>query len=280
VTAWTPPVALTIAGSDSSGGAGIQADLRTFAALGVFGTSALTAVTAQNTVGVRRVDTLPAEAVTAQIVAVLDDLPVAAAKTGMLADEGIVDAVADLADAGRLPSLVVDPVMVASSGAVLASDDVVRAYRRRLLRCATVVTPNLPEAAKLAGATGTDATDQTVLARILGERFGVTVVVKGGHAQSSQCADVVWHDGAIEVLERPRLATVNTHGSGCSFAAAIAARLAAGSGVLDAIADAGRFVHAALQGGAGWALGAGPGPLDHFGWSTAAVGAGATTGDP
>lgn len=268
MTGRTPPVALTIAGSDSGGGAGIQADLHTFAAFGVFGTTAVTAVTAQNTTGVRRVDPLPAEAVRAQVLAVLDDLPVAAVKTGMLAEPAIVDAVVDLAAAGRLPNLVVDPVMVASSGAVLASDSVVDAYRGRLLRLAAVVTPNMPEAAVLAGATGAAAADQAAMARTIGERTGTTVVVKGGHADGQRCADVVWHAGELRALERPRVATGNTHGSGCTFAAAVAAALARGAGVLDALEAAGEFVHAALRGGAGWVLGAGPGPLDHFGWSS------------
>ncbi|HET9058424.1 MAG TPA: bifunctional hydroxymethylpyrimidine kinase/phosphomethylpyrimidine kinase [Acidimicrobiales bacterium] len=272
MTGRTPNVALTIAGSDSGGGAGVQADLRTFAALGVFGTTAITAVTAQNTTGVYRVDALPAEAVTAQILAVLDDLPVSAVKTGMLADAGTVEAVADLAAAGKLPGLVVDPVMVASSGAVLASKSVVSAYRDRLLSLAKVVTPNVPEAAALVGATGGDALDQSALARMLGELTGTTVVVKGGHATGLRCADVVWHQGEIETFERPRVATRNTHGSGCTLAAAITARLATGTPVLEAIKAAGDFVQAALLGASGWALGAGPGPLDHFGWSTGPVG--------
>ncbi|MST33943.1 bifunctional hydroxymethylpyrimidine kinase/phosphomethylpyrimidine kinase [Acidimicrobiaceae bacterium USS-CC1] len=274
MTSRTPPVVLSIAGSDSGGGAGIQADLRTFAALCVFGTTAVTAVTAQNTTGVRRVDVLPPEAVTAQVMAVLDDLPVAAVKTGMLADAGTVDAVAGMAAAERLPNLVVDPVMVASSGAVLASDDVVAAYRRRLLHLATVVTPNVAEAAVLADVTGAAAADQTVLARILGERTGATVVVTGGHAGGPRCADVVWHAGEIQVLARPRLATGNTHGSGCTFAAAVTAGLATGAGVLEAVQAAGEFVHAALRSGSSWRLGAGPGPLDHFGWSRPEVGTG------
>lgn len=265
----TPPVALTIAGSDSSGGAGIQADLHTFAALGVFGATAITAVTAQNTTGVHRVDTLSADAVVAQVLAVLDDLPVAAVKTGMLADPRIVDALVDLAAEGRLPNLVVDPVMVASSGAVLASEGVISAYRQRLLRRATLVTPNIPEAAVLAGATGPDATDQFALARVIGEQAGVTVVVKGGHADGPYAQDVVWHDGSIRAFGRPRVTTENTHGSGCTFAAAVTAHLSGGRGVLPAIQAAGDFVHDALLGSSRWRLGAGPGPLDHFGWSNA-----------
>lgn len=262
-----PLVALTIAGSDSGGGAGIQADLRTFAALGVFGTTAITAVTAQNTTGVRAVHALPPGAVIEQIEAVLDDLAVAGVKTGMLADARTVRAVAELARSGRLPHLVVDPVMVASSGAVLASDETVAAYREVLLPLAQVVTPNVPEAAALAGCRPADA-DQAVLARILGEASGVTVVVKGGHSGGRHADDVVWHDGRTVRYSRPRICTTNTHGSGCSFAAAVAVGLARGDGVEQAIAGAGEFVHRAMQGAVGWQLGAGPGPLDHFGWGS------------
>ncbi len=278
MTGPTPRVTLTIAGSDSKGGAGIQADLGTFAPLGVFETTAITAVTAQNTTAVRRVDTLAADAVTAQVLAVPDDLPVAAVKTGMLAAPGIVAAVAGLAADGLLPNLVVDPVMVASSGAVLASKGVTGAYRRRILRLATVVTPNVPDAAVLANATGADATDQHTLACIISERTGVTIVVKGGHADGPHCWDAVWHAGEIQVLERPRLATGNTHGSGCTFAAAVAAHLSGGTDVLAAIEAAGDFVHAALRGRVRWRLGAGPGPLGHFGWSTGTVTSTSQTG--
>jgi hydroxymethylpyrimidine/phosphomethylpyrimidine kinase len=271
VTRGQPPVALTIAGSDSGGGAGIQADLRTFAALGVFGTTAITAVTAQNSTGVRRVDTLPPAAVVAQVEAVLDDLPVAAVKTGMLGAAATVEAVADLAVAGRLPHLVVDPVMVASSGAVLAPPEVIGAYHQRLLRLATVITPNLPEAAVLVGADrpggAAQGTEQERLARLLGERTGTAVVVKGGHAGGERVRDVMWRDGRVEVLERPRIATGNTHGSGCTFAAALAAHLGQGRDLAAAVAAAGDFVQAALAGARTWRLGKGPGPLDHFGWS-------------
>ncbi len=266
MTSFTPPVAMTIAGSDSSGGAGIQADLRTFAALGVFGTTAITAVTAQNTTDVRRVDALPAAAVTSQVEAVLDDFAVAAVKTGMLAEDRIVGAVVALAAAGRLPNLVVDPVMVASSGAVLASKAAVAAYRDHLLPLAVVVTPNLPEAAVLAGVSGRDRGDQELLARTLGQWTGAAVVVKGGHAGGDRAVDVVWHDGKMCCFDRPRVATVNTHGSGCTFAAAVAGRLARGDSVLEAVEAAGDFVHRALAAAAGWRLGTGPGPLDHFGW--------------
>lgn len=266
--AGSPLVVLSIAGSDSGGGAGIQADLRTFAALGVFGTTAVTAVTAQNTVGVRSVHVLPSHAVVEQIEAVLDDVPVAAVKTGMLADARTVRAVADLARAGRLPNLVVDPVMVASSGAILASEEAVDDYRAALLPLAQVVTPNVPEAVVLAGRRLASA-DQACLARVIGEASGAAVVVKGGHGHGEQVEDVLWHRGRTARFARARVPTVNTHGSGCSFAAAVAVGLARGDGIEHAVVGAGEFVHRAIQGAAGWRLGAGPGPLDHFGWGSA-----------
>lgn len=264
---FAPPVAMTVAGSDSGGGAGIQADLRTFAALGVFGTSAITAVTAQNTTGVRRIDVLPALAVSSQIEAILDDLPVAAVKTGMLATVATIRAVVALAAAGRLPNLVVDPVMVTSSGAALVSDAVVAAYHDQLLPFASVITPNLREAAVLSGLDSTAGDDQEQLARTIGERTNATVVVKGGHARGDRAIDVVWHYGQLYFFDRPRLVTINTHGSGCTFAAALAAGLTHGDSILDAVQAAGDFVHSAIAAGANWHLGAGPGPLGHFSWA-------------
>lgn len=264
-----PPVAMTIAGSDSGGGAGIQADLRTFAALGVFGTSVVTAVTAQNTKEVRSIHVVPAEEVTSQAEAVLDDLPVAAVKTGMLADAGIVAAVAALADRGRLPHLVVDPVLVASSGAVLASEGAIHAYLTELLPRAQVVTPNLLEAGVLVGAELATLADQREAARQLGAATGAAVVVKGGHPvrDVDEALDVVWNGRALHEIRRSRLASRNTHGSGCSFAAAVAAGLARGHELLAAVEAAGEFVHRAIADASEWQLGAGPGPLDHFGWN-------------
>ncbi|MHB1535712.1 MAG: bifunctional hydroxymethylpyrimidine kinase/phosphomethylpyrimidine kinase [Acidimicrobiales bacterium] len=263
----TPPVALTIAGSDSGGGAGIQADLKTFAALGVFGTSAVTAITAQNTVEVRAVHALPAELVTAQVRAVLDDLPVVAVKTGMLADERIVAAVADLAAAGLLANLVVDPVLVASSGAALATPATAAVYLSRLFPRAAVITPNLLEAGVLVGATLATLDDQRRAARQLGEDSGAVVVVKGGHPAAGcgdDAVDVVYDGAAVVELRRPRVDTANTHGSGCTFAAAVAAGLAHSMTPLEAISAANAFVHRAIAGGAVWRLGGGHGPLDHF----------------
>jgi hydroxymethylpyrimidine/phosphomethylpyrimidine kinase len=264
-----PPVALTIAGSDSGGGAGIQADLKTFAALKVFGTSAITALTAQNTVGVRGVHAVPADFVVAQIEAVLDDLPVASVKTGMLATAEIVHAVAKLAQAGRLPRLVVDPVMVASSGDRLLEPTAERRYVEELLPYASVVTPNLLEAQVLLDRPIATLAEQRNAAAELAALGPSTVVVKGGHAVSDtpgEAVDVVWHAGVVRELRMPRVDSPNNHGSGCSFAAAVAALLARGHPIDRAIADAKAFVWRAISGGAHWSLGTGHGPLDHFGW--------------
>jgi hydroxymethylpyrimidine kinase/phosphomethylpyrimidine kinase len=265
----TPPVALSIAGSDSGGGAGTQADLKTFAALAVHGASALTAVTAQNTAEVRGVVALEAAFVALQIETVLADLAVRSVKTGMLANRAIVDVVADLAAAGRLPQLVVDPVLVSSSGHALMEPDGVAAYLDRLLPHALVVTPNLREAAALTGRPVEALMSVDAMAaageaiRAGGARY---VVVKGGHLTES-AHDVVAGPEGITVLAGTRVVTSNDHGTGCSLSAAIAARLAQGDEVLDAIAAAKAFVARALAGGAGWRLGAGHGPIDHFGWS-------------
>jgi hydroxymethylpyrimidine/phosphomethylpyrimidine kinase len=264
-----PPVALTIAGSDSGGGAGIQADLKTFAALGVFGTSAVTALTAQNTVGVRGVHAVPAPFVVAQVEAVLDDLPVAAVKTGMLATAEIVQAVAALAGAGRLPRLVVDPVMVASSGDRLLEPAAERRYVEDLLPHASVVTPNLKEAEVMLGRPITTLADQRAAAADLATLGPSTVVVKGGHAVSDtpgEAVDVVWHRGEVRELRSPRIDTPNNHGSGCSFASAIAALLAKDQPLDYAVDAAKAFVWRAVSAGKAWSLGAGHGPLDHFGW--------------
>lgn len=266
----TPPVALTIAGSDSGGGAGIQADLSTFAALGVHGTSAITALTAQNTLGVRGVHVVPVESVLAQVQAVLDDLPVAAVKTGMLATAATVRAVAELAATGRLPHLVVDPVMVASSGDRLLEPAAEQLYREALLPYARVATPNLHEAEVLLGQSISTLAEQHEAARALGELGTATVVVKGGHAVSGACGvavDVVWDGARTYELRADRVDTDNTHGTGCTFASAIAAGLACGLEEPAALRAAKDYVSRAVAGAAAWHLGAGHGPVDHFGWT-------------
>lgn len=265
----TPPTALTIAGSDSGGGAGAQADLKAFAAMRVHGTSALTAVTAQNTTGVRGVLALDPAFVRLQVEAVLDDFDVRSVKTGMLANGGVVTEVACLAESGRLRNLVVDPVLVSSTGHPLLEPDGIAAYLERLLPRALVATPNLREAAVLGGTTvnALVSLDARVdVAEEIRGRGADWVVVKGGHLTES-ADDVVVGPEGITVLPSPRVETGNDHGTGCSLSAAIAARLARGDGVLEAITAAKEFVHRALAGAAGWRLGAGHGPVDHFGWS-------------
>lgn len=265
----TPPVALSVAGSDSGGGAGVQADLKTFAALRVHGTCALTAVTAQNTCEVRGVEVLAPAFVRQQIETVLDDFDVRSVKTGMLGRPEIVAEVAALAAAGRLPNLVVDPVLVSSTGHRLMEDGGIDAYLELLVPQAVVVTPNLREAAILSG---TDvAALEPLAARIaVAERLCAAgaryAVVKGGHLSDS-ADDVVAGPEGVSVLPGARVATGNDHGTGCSLSAAVAAGLARGTQVAEAIADAKAFVARALAGGAGWRLGGGHGPLDHFGWS-------------
>jgi hydroxymethylpyrimidine kinase/phosphomethylpyrimidine kinase len=265
----TPPTALTIAGSDSGGGAGAQADLKTFAALRVHGTSALTAVTAQNTTGVRGVVALDPAFVRLQIEAVLDDFDVRSVKTGMLANAGVVAEVAGLAEQGRLPRLVVDPVLVSSTGHPLLEPDGVEAYLDRLLPQALVATPNLREAAVLGGTT-VEALGpleaRAAVAEDLRARGARWVIVKGGHLTDS-ADDVVAGPQGVVVLPGMRVETGNDHGTGCSLSAAVAGQLALGVEVLDAVRAAKEFVRRALVGGAGWRLGAGHGPVDHFGWS-------------
>jgi hydroxymethylpyrimidine/phosphomethylpyrimidine kinase len=284
----TPTVALTIAGSDSGGGAGIQADLKTFAALGVYGTSALTAVTAQHTAAVLRVLALEPDLVLAQVHAVLADLPPAAVKTGMLASPEIVGAIGDLAARGLLPHLVVDPVLVSTSGHRLMQDGGVEAYREQLLPHAEIATPNLPEAALLVGIGVAELTDTDAMAEAAGalRKLGPrTVVLKGGHLREGRAADVVAGDGGVVVLESPRVETTNDHGTGCSLSAAIAAQLALGAEPLRAVERAKDYVQRALEGAARWRLGSGHGPIDHFGWSApgnprAHGGEGRSTGPP
>lgn len=271
----TPLVALTVAGSDSGGGAGIQADLKTFAAHGLHGTCAITAVTAQNTVGVLAAVALEPAFVVAQVEAVIADLPPAATKTGMLANPAVVAAVAEAAARGALANLVVDPVLVSTSGYPLMDEGGAAAFRRHLLPLACVVTPNLREAAVLTGRAVSDLTTIEAMAEVAEElrSLGPTaVVVKGGHLAATRAAagapDVVAGPGGTVVLEGSRVATGNDHGTGCTLSAAIAANLAVGVPALEAITRAKAYVHGALVGAAGWHLGSGHGPIDHFGWSS------------
>lgn len=254
--------ALTIAGSDSGGGAGIQADLKTFAAHGVFGTSAITAVTAQNTLGVVRWQALPADLVTAQIEAVAGDLGADAVKIGMLANAAIVEAVVAAIRALDLPHVVVDPVMIAKGGDRLIDDEAVGALRSELLAITHVVTPNIPEAEVLAGVRVRTIDDmRTAAARIL--RLGPRVVlVKGGHLDGDESVDVACTASDAFELRRPRRQTRHTHGTGCTLSSAIAANLARGLSDRDALEAAREYLDGAIRHAPG--LGKGHGPLNHF----------------
>ena len=240
------PVALTIAGSDSGGGAGIQADLKTFAALGVHGASALTAVTAQSTRGVSGYVELPLDIVRAQIDEVVSDLAPVAAKTGMLSSTEIIETVAAAVEEHGLRRLVVDPVMVAKGGARLLRDDAIGALRNRLIPLAEVITPNLPEAEVLLGRQLPSRQDRERAARELTALGCRAAVVKGGHAEG-EAADVFFDGRRVLWLEAARVPTANTHGSGCAFSAAIAAGLARGLSTLDAVARAKEFITGAIQ---------------------------------
>lgn len=260
-----PPVALTIAGSDSSGGAGIQADLKTFTVLGVYGASAITALTAQNTTGVRDVITVSADFVSAQISAVCDDLRVSASKIGMLANAEIIAAVVAAIGRHNLHPIVLDPVMIATSGDRLLSADAVEALRRDLLPRVDLLTPNLIEAADLLGAqparTIAEAEDQGRRLLALGPG---AVLVKGGHGSGDTAIDLLVDASGCQAFELPRLATDNTHGTGCTLSAAITAYLALGCELRLAIERAKEFVWQGLSSATKQRLGQGSGPLDHM----------------
>ncbi len=257
--------ALTIAGSDSGGGAGIQADLKTFAAAGVYGTSAITAITAQNTLGVTAWEAVATELVIAQIEAVAGDLPPDAVTTGMLPTAAIVEAVAAAIGGLDLPNLVVDPVMVAKGGDRLLQEDAVGAIKAHLLRLAEVATPNIPEAEVLAGEPIRSIADMRHAARRIRTLGPRVVVVKGGHLDASTAdvvVDAVCTPHEEFDLRGPRISSVHTHGTGCTFASAIAAQLALGVSVEDAVRWAREYVEGAIRHAP--RLGGGHGPLNHF----------------
>ena len=250
---------LTVAGSDSGGGAGIQADLRTFAAHGVHGLSAVTAVTAQNTTGVTLVHPVPPEVVVAQIEAVAADIRIDAVKTGMLSSAEVVEAVATSLARLRVAFLVVDPVLRASTGRALLADDALEALRRRLLPLAYCVTPNLEEAARLSGVPIRSDPDAREAARRIADLGPRTVVVTGGHRPTEEIVDLVLDGGTFVELRHPRVRASTTHGTGCTYSAALAAGLAQTRTLEDAARDAADFVAASIRRGV--PLGAGPGPV-------------------
>jgi hydroxymethylpyrimidine/phosphomethylpyrimidine kinase len=265
MTAETPPIALTVAGSDPSGGAGIQADLKTFAALGVYGASVITALTAQNTRGVSGVFAIPADFIAAEFRAVVSDLSIDAIKTGMLGDVATVEIVASLLDDVKTVPVIVDPVMVATSGDVLLRPEAIDAVRNALLPRATLITPNIPEASRLLDVPEAKTeTEMRAQAEAL-MRFGCgAVLVKGGHGDGDDVVDILFDGGQHFAFRRSRIKTSNTHGTGCTLSAAIAAHLAMGKALDSAIADAKLFVWNALSAGVRMRIGkGGNGPVDH-----------------
>lgn len=259
------PIALTIAGSDPSGGAGIQADLKTFTVLGAYGASVITALTAQNTLGVTGVHKVPANFIAAQFDAVTSDLTIAATKTGMLGDEETVRTVARLLAGAKLKPLVVDPVMVATSGDVLLAPDAIAAVRSLMLPLAFLITPNLPEAAKLLNQpiAATDEDGERQARELLNFGCGA-VLLKGGHGEGAESVDYLVSRAGSLRLSKPRIATRNTHGTGCTLAAAVTAGLAHGMTLEDAVHRARDFVWGALKAGTNLQVGGGTGPVDHL----------------
>jgi hydroxymethylpyrimidine/phosphomethylpyrimidine kinase len=259
------PVALTIAGSDSSGGAGIQADLKTFAALGVYGASVITALTAQNTAGVSGIHQVPAEFVTAQIDAVFSDLDIGAVKIGMVAQLASIDAIVPGLKRWSPKHVVLDPVMVATSGDRLLASEAIEALRTNLIPCASVITPNLPEAAALldepvaANEAAIESQGRRLLA--MGCR---AVLIKGGHGQGAESIDYLIDADRMVALAAPRVATKNTHGTGCSLSSAIAAGLAKGEPLEDAVRNAKAWISAAISAADRFGVGHGHGPIHHF----------------
>jgi hydroxymethylpyrimidine/phosphomethylpyrimidine kinase len=261
----TTPTALTIAGSDSSGGAGIQADVKTFAALGVYGASVITALTAQNTQGVSGIQPVPAEFVTAQIDAVFSDLAIGAVKIGMVAQPAVIEAIVAGLMRWSPTYVVLDPVMVATSGDRLLAAEAVEALRSKLIPRATVITPNLPEAAALLDqpVASSEAAIHDQGKRLLAMGC-MSVLIKGGHGEGSESIDYFFDSAGTISLPAPRIATKNTHGTGCSLSSAIAAGLAKGESLETAIRNAKAFVSAAIAAADRFSVGHGHGPIHHF----------------
>jgi len=259
------PVALTIAGSDSSGGAGIQADLKTFAALGVYGASVITALTAQNTVGVSGIHQVPAEFVTAQIDAVFSDLEIGAVKIGMVAQRESIDAIVAGLKRWSPKHVVLDPVMVATSGDPLLAAEAIEVLRSKLIPCASVITPNLPEAAALLDepVALSEAAIENQGRRLLAMGCRA-VLIKGGHGQGAESTDYLIDANGTVALSAPRIATKNTHGTGCSLSSAIAAGLAKGDGLETAVRNAKAWISAAIAAADRFSVGHGHGPVHHF----------------
>lgn len=260
-----PPIVMTIGGSDSGAGAGIQADLKTLSAHGVYATTVITVVTAQNTRGITSTQVIDPGVVKAQINALLKDLAPGAVKTGLLGTAEIVGLVASTS--GRLPNLVVDPVLANRNGKVIVDKATIRAYRDDLIPAATLTTPNHREASLLTGRSIRDISEQRAAAETLAKATGTAVLVTGGRLGAHQPIDVLSDGYETQELKGRWVKSRNLHGTGDALSASIAARLAEGAGLLSAVSEAKAWVARAIAGGAGWSWGGGEGPIDHFGWA-------------
>ncbi|KGX84983.1 bifunctional hydroxymethylpyrimidine kinase/phosphomethylpyrimidine kinase [Pontibacillus litoralis] len=261
--------ALTIAGSDSGGGAGIQADLKTFQELGAYGMSVITAITAQNTTGVHGVYPVQKQGIKDQLDAIGKDLPPQALKTGMLGSAEVIETIAEKIAHYQWPHVVVDPVMVAKGGAKLLQADAVQAIMDHLLPVATVVTPNIPEAEVLANMSITSLEDRKRAAEQIASYGVEVVIIKGGHDDSATAIDLIYTNGQFEQLEGKRYSTNNTHGTGCTFSAAITAQLAKGSSITEAVKVAKQFIELAIK--EDLHIGSGHGPTNHWAYRKAYV---------
>lgn len=257
---------LTIAGSDSGGGAGIQADIKTFSACGCFGMSAITAITAQNTCGVTDIHGIPPATITAQIRAVLDDIGADAIKIGMLHSSEVILAVASTLSEYYSKNIILDPVMVATSGDRLIKEDAVDTLKHHLFPLAKLITPNIPEAQILTGSTINSEEDMIKAAEALGSEFSISVLLKGGHLNTENLVDVLWNfeTQETELYQSPRIITQNSHGTGCTLSSAIAAYSAQGMALAEAVFHAEKYLHSAIEAGSHYTLGKGHGPVHHF----------------
>ena len=257
---------LTIAGSDSGGGAGIQADLKTFSACGCYGMSAITAITAQNTCGVSDIHGIPVNTISSQIHAVLEDIGTDAIKIGMLHSQEVILTVTDVLRKFQCRNIILDPVMVATSGDPLIKEDAIALLKNELFPLAKLITPNIPEAEMLTGRKITDNDAMIEAAKHLSRDFSTSVLVKGGHLASEKLVDVLWdYEGQeVEFYENKRLATKNSHGTGCTLSSAIAAFSAKGMALKDAVLHAEKYLHSAIKAGSQYIIGKGHGPVHHF----------------
>jgi hydroxymethylpyrimidine/phosphomethylpyrimidine kinase len=263
----TYPVVLTIAGSDSGGGAGIQADLKTISALGAFGTSAITAVTAQNTLGIKAVHSIPLDILEGQIDAVMNDFPVKAIKIGMVDQPEVVSVIVNAILRHKPPHVVVDPVMIATSGDILIHDYAIEKMKKELFCCADIITPNLSEASILLGRMINNIKEMELAARSLSSSFGCkSVLIKGGHLQSSTMTDVLWtvQEEKTYTFSSKKVDTKNLHGTGCSLSSAIATFLAFGESIPQAVQHAKDYITSAIEAGKDIEIGQGHGPVNHF----------------